>query len=126
MKADDYLHELCYTLADAPRTGADKDEPEGMRRVTFSDTFVGQMAHNLERIGLALRGMGIEIELGKATAAEETAADLREQLRAADHALRVVGKARDQLAAERDRWEATARRLAAEAGASNVDYLEPD
>jgi hypothetical protein len=65
MKADKWLEEMAKGFRDADRLGADVDTPEGSRTVVVSDTLADKLAVNLERIANALRGQGIEIELGE-------------------------------------------------------------
>jgi hypothetical protein len=46
----DWLRELADELTWAPRTGADKDEPEGTRYIQLSDTFATDIAERLRQI----------------------------------------------------------------------------
>ena len=63
MKADEWLDDMADDLRRAPRRGANCDKPEGMRSVQLSETLVGEMARNMQRIANALRGANIQIEL---------------------------------------------------------------
>ena len=43
------LKEIIKILKEAPRSGQDKDEPEGVRYIQISDTLTSEMIDGLER-----------------------------------------------------------------------------
>lgn len=55
----DILSTIRNTLIVAPRIGADKDEPEGLRYIQLSDTIILQMINGLTEV-LELEIEGIE------------------------------------------------------------------
>ena len=68
------LTDVAAVLRDAPRVGADKDEPEGTRSIEISDTLANQMAASLEEADQKL------------TAAEKAAQEAKAEVAASQRA----------------------------------------